>query len=140
MIDGGLRQLFRANIPHFHWQSIETGGTGLGIPDSNACYDGCEFWIEYKLTSGWAVPLRPEQVGWLARRTRAGGRTFIAVRRRCSEGKIREKADELWLFHGADGQKLVANGMGGMAHNALFIGKGGPNHWDWELLSDILIR
>lgn len=33
--DDGLRALMRAHLRQFHWTSIETGGTGLGIADSN---------------------------------------------------------------------------------------------------------
>jgi len=72
-INGGLRQLFRAKLPGFDWVSIESGSTGGGIPDSNYCVrtndiTGIEGWIEHKQTDGWAVTLRPEQVGWIARR------------------------------------------------------------------------
>lgn len=33
--DDGLRAIIRAHLRQFHWTSIETGGTGLGIADSN---------------------------------------------------------------------------------------------------------
>jgi len=120
-MDGNLRKIFRERLPQVHWVSIETGGTGRGIPDSNACYNGSEWWVEFKLTNGWAVNLRPEQIGWLLQRTRAGGRTFIAIRRR---------ADELWLFEGAFARELKDYGLRG-APPPIGRWSGGPSAWDW---------
>src|SRR3954453_14766207 len=99
-MDGGLRKLFRQYVQPCDWQSIETAMTGGGVPDSNYCMDGVEGWIEFKLTTHWIVPLRPEQIGWLLRGTRFGGRVFIAVRRQTKVGLRTATADELWLLHG----------------------------------------
>ena len=64
------------------YQVLETGGTSLGIPDSNyLSKTGVEGWVEFKWTDGWAVTLRDMQVGWLLRRARYGGRCWVAVRR-----------------------------------------------------------
>ena len=133
MIDGGLRKLFHAHLPQVHWQSIEAGGTGRGIPDSNGCVDGKEFWVEFKQTANYAVGLRPEQVGWMLRRTRAGGRTFIAVRRRHDGGRRRgARVDELWLYNGAGARVLSELGMKACRGAALGIWEGGPARWGWE--------
>jgi hypothetical protein len=124
--DGGLRSLFRENLPKFHWTSIESPLTGMGTPDANYCYDSIEGWIEFKQTKGWAVTLRVEQVGWLLRRTRAGGRTFVAVRRK----------NELYLFRGSDARSLRENGIKGalpVAHET-----GGPAKWRWLWLATLL--
>jgi hypothetical protein len=131
--DGGLRPLFRKFIPWIHWQSVETGGTGLGVPDSNYCGRGVEGWVEYKWTAGWAVTLSPEQVGWHCRRARAGGRTFIAVRRRCPPGPRRAGADELWLLHGRFAPDLRSGGLRSAPPGSV-VGcwPGGPARWDWE--------
>jgi len=72
MSDGNLRQIFQQYIPEAHWQSIETL-IGRGTPDMNGCLNGTEFWIENKLTSGWAVTFETGQVAWAERRVRAGG-------------------------------------------------------------------
>lgn len=80
-MDGNLRKLFQSHLPQVHWQSIESGMTGRGIPDLNGCHEASEFWIECKLTKHWSVSIRPEQIAWLSRRCRVGGRAFVAVRR-----------------------------------------------------------
>lgn len=130
--DGGLRPIFRQRLTSVHWQSVETGMTGRGVPDSNGCAAGVEFWVEFKVTVGWAVTLRPEQVAWLMRRARAGGRVFVAVRRRCAAGPRRGPAsDELWLLDGSAADVLKASGL--RCPDALVLGHwyGGPSRWDW---------
>src|SRR5215213_7651185 len=95
MSDGGLGKLIPDHLPQVHFQRIETGGTGRGVPDLNGCWGGTEFWIENKHTAGWCVPrdkMRAEQVGWLERRARAGGRVFLAVR------QTGRRRDDLWLL------------------------------------------
>lgn len=129
-IDGGLRQLFTDNIPMAHWQSIESGLTGLGIPDSNACYSGSEWWVEYKWTPEWACTLKPEQVGWLMRRSRAGGRVFVAVRKQRTAGLRTPACDELWLFPGALARELKDGGI--RAAPPLVHATGGPSQWPWD--------
>jgi hypothetical protein len=125
-IDGGLRKLFQTNIPYVHWVSVESGGTSRGIPDANGCLDGKEFWIEFKQCAHWKVPLRAEQIGWLLRRTRAGGRTFIAVRR----------ADtELWLFNGSGAKQLAELGLKACRDQAFGVWHGGPAAWDWAKIA-----
>lgn len=137
-IDGGLRTLFRERLPFFDWQSVETGGTGSGVPDSNFCCRGVEGWVEYKLTDAWAVPLLPEQVAWHTRRARHGGRTFIAVRRNCVAGVRRPAADELWLFPGSLARELKSGGL--KAAPPLLCCAGGPLRWDWSEVARFLLR
>ncbi len=132
MIDGGLRKLFQARLPHIHFVSIETGGTGRGIPDTNFCVDGHEGWIEFKQTQSYRVGLRSEQVSWLLRRTRAGGRTFMAVRRKHKGGKHKGKAvDELWLYNGAEARRLSELGLNKTWAQALQMFEASPGKWDW---------
>jgi hypothetical protein len=135
--DDGLRRLFRQHLVGVHWASIETGITEPGVPDLNGCSQGVEFWVECKATSGWTVTLRPEQIGWLDRRTRAGGRTFVAVRRHCSAGAHRSMADEIWLYPGHVARRLELLGLKGLRPYAHFTG--GPANWDWERLGIILL-
>ena len=138
--DGGLRKLFRRHLrAGFHWQSVETGGTGLGVPDSNFCCDGVEGWVEFKQTTGWQVTLRPEQVAWLVRRAMVGGRVFVAVRRRNDGGPRRgDPVDELWLLNGARARELEEGGLrAGLG--TLVVSIGGPARWRWDLVRAALL-
>ena len=131
--DGGLRPLLRKHIPRIHWTTVESGNLAPGTPDVNGCADGVEFWIECKWTAGWTVTLRPEQIGWLARRARAGGRVFVLVRRR----PLRGPEDQLWLLPGAEGARLRAEGLRGSVP-ALRVWSGGPARWSWQELERLL--
>src|SRR4051812_50147005 len=84
-------------MPQPHFQRIETGGIARGVPDFNGCYGGVDVWIENKWTLGWVVKMRPAQVGWIERRSRAGGRCFVAG---CPTGRKRE---DLWVFKSGAG-------------------------------------
>lgn len=145
-IDGGLRALFREHVPHFDWCSIESGLTTQGIPDSNFCapgtcgHDSVEGWIEYKQTGGHAVTLRPEQVGWIARRVRYGGRVYVAVRQQAPEGPRREARDSLWLFGGRWVREAREFGLrGAWAADAARVWHGGPARWDWQAVAAYLV-
>jgi hypothetical protein len=133
--DGDLRAIFRRNLPKFDWTSVESGGTGRGIPDSNYCLDGREGWCEFKQTKAWAVGLRPEQVGWILRRVRHGGRVWIAVRR------MREDSDELWIAPGNLAGELKAEGLNGLVANTLIRLRwfGGPAKWNWDQIAKVLV-
>ena len=142
--DGNLRPLFRQRLREgFHWVSVETGGTGRGIPDSEYCArrpDGTSVsgWIEYKQTTGWNVTLRPEQVAWHRVRWERGGRSLVAVRRWPEAGVRRAAADELWIFEGRWAPDLREGGLrSGIP--ALYIGEGGPSQWDWDLIRCVLL-
>jgi hypothetical protein len=137
--DGGLRRIFAEHLPMFHFQSVETGGTGRGIPDTNFCGDGAEGWLEFKATDGWRVTIAPEQVAWAERRLRAGGRVFLAVRRKASAGPRRGAAvDTLYLYSGAKIRPLAGHAI----TDVLRLGQweGGPAQWDWEAVRKLLIR
>lgn len=126
MADGDLRKLFITNIERVHWQAIETGSTGKGIPDLNGCASGHELWIEMKKADHWAVEIRPEQVAWIERRVRNGGRCFVAARR---------AREELWLMAPGAARHLATRGESlRTLPVGLLIGKwaGGPRLWDWR--------
>lgn len=160
-IDGGLRPIFREHLRSgFHWQSVETGATGLGCPDSNYCGKmavlgreygintlpetveasvlSAEGWIEYKQTSGWDCTLRPEQVGWNVKRSMMGGRVFVATRR-WHEGGPRKgpPVDELWLHWGGHARELKDGGV--RAAPAYGMWHGGPSCWDWDAVRHALL-
>lgn len=140
MIDGGLRPIFRQHLrAGWHWQSVETGLIGGGVPDSNYCVGGREGWVEYKRASANAVGLRPAQVAWLDRRGRAGGRVTIAVRRVRRARARSAPCDELWLLEGAKAVRVAELGLA--ASDAVLLRcDGGPAHWDWEQVEVVLMR
>jgi hypothetical protein len=136
MIDDGLRILFHMNLRKFHWQAIESGLTGGGIPDSNFCCGGIEGWVEHKATRTLKVPIEADQVGWHLRRYRAGGRTFIAVRQRHSGGPRKGAAiDRLFLYPGAYAKEIM---LYGLKNKPLGLWEGGPSRWGWEEIAVLL--
>jgi hypothetical protein len=141
-IDDGLRLIFRRSLTDFHWTSIETGGTGLGIADSNYLFaGGTEGWVEYKRTDGWAVTLDEFQAAWIFRRARLGGRAMIAVRRRHDGGPRRGPAvDELYLVPGALALVARAHGLRDpVVRAATAVHHGGPAGWDWPGVAALLL-
>lgn len=131
--DGNLRALEREHLPTFHWVSIETAMTGAGVPDMNYCNGGCEGWIENKQCHGWKPKMRVEQIGWLMRRRRAGGRAFIAVRRQNESSGD----DELYMFDGALALQLSQHGIQGTKFILRF--GGGPARWHWAQVAALLV-
>lgn len=137
MIDGGLWPILKAGLPLWDWQRIETGGTGRGIPDVNGCLMSNEIWVELKGTTGWSPVIRPEQVAWAERRTRYGGKVFLAVRRTCDAGPRRESADELWIYR-ATGFRSVA--LEGLKNNPpALLCTGGSRSWDWSAVNELFL-
>tara|TARA_R100001163_G_C4930058_1_gene106393 strand:- start:56 stop:445 length:390 start_codon:yes stop_codon:yes gene_type:complete len=122
-----LWALLRDNIKEIHWQRIETGMTGSGVPDVNGCAKGKEFWIELKeVHSGNSLTLRPMQVAWLSKRAMNGGQVFVLAR----------KNNQMKLFH-VDGieraQELVKNGY--KSDNLLTL----DIPYEWEALYTALL-
>lgn len=140
MSDGELRMKFKQFLPEVHWQSIETWSTGQGVPDMNGCSESIEFWIEAKKTNGFTVDVEPHQIAWLERRARAGGRTFVAVRRLAAAGPRRGAAcDEFYLFRGIDARALKQHGLKIDGPAALVHCSGGPARWNWHTIKAHLI-
>jgi len=134
--DGGLRPLFVERIKSAHWQSVETWSTGQGVPDVNVCLRGVETWVEFKTTATNAVRISTEQVGWIERRLRAGGRVLVIVRWKCLAGLRRQPRDELWIFAGAEVRALMLGGIS--AAVSLAHWDGGPKAWDWDMIERML--
>lgn len=129
MSDANLRQIFRKHLPLFDWQSVETWSTGRGVPDLNFCYNGVEGWIECKRTLAWKVNITPEQIGWIERRCRHGGRVFIAVRRMRAAGpRLGPAVDELYLLPGMAARSLNLQ----TSQPSGWAWFGGPSGWDWS--------
>jgi hypothetical protein len=138
--DAGLRPLFRQHLLQFDWCSVESGLTGRGIPDSNYCREGVEGWVEFKTTPGWTVPLRPEQVGWIARRCRHGGRVWVAVRQLHPGGPRQPARDSLWLIPGQLAMDAKAHGLRPfLAARSGLRWDGGPGGWDWRAVAAALV-
>lgn len=136
--DHGLRALFGQRLPQVHWQTIETGLVARGVPDSNGCHSGVDFWIEHKWTEHWAVDLEPEQVGWLLRRARAGGHVFVAVRKLHYASTRRSATDELWLLKGEFAREIKDEGLKCTPRALLGCWPGGPARWNWaEVLAHL---
>lgn len=139
MIDDGLRKLFHTNLRRFHWQAIESGLTGGGIPDSNFCINGIEGWVEHKATSGNKIKFDKEgfQVAWHLRRYRSGGRTFIAIRQRHDGGpRLGAAIDRLWLYQGWRAKELFVLGL--CTIRPIGTWDGGPTRWNWEQVAKAL--
>ena len=99
--EAGLWTLLKAHLPkESHFQRIETGGTGKGVPDVNYCYEGKEIWIELKSIEGLKSTLTPFQVAWIYKRYQSGGNVFILIR------KINGKKQEMKLFSPCQGFTL----------------------------------
>lgn len=120
MRDGNLRQLFRQHLPAVDFVSVETGGTGRGIPDSEYCYEGRTGWIEFKMAKGQNTGIRPEQFAWMNRRIRHGGRAFVAIRRKFL------KKDLLFFMPGDCASHKLKDCA---CPNPM---EGGPRGWDWD--------
>ena len=139
-IDGSLRPLFKYHLPKIHWTPIETGDTTSGVPDTNGCIGGVEFWVEFKQTSTNKVNMRPGQIGWIHRRWRHGGRVWIAVRQRHNGGpRLGEPIDDLVMIYGGHVLELAENGL--QLELSMISGRwrGGPRRWGWSGIQALLV-
>jgi hypothetical protein len=124
--------MFKDKLKSFFWVPIETPISGGGVPDHYFCRDGVSGWNEYKLVkSGWTPKWRAEQIGWHSRLYRAGGRSFIVIRRHT----VRE--DELWIYPGKAAQALKIQTMRGV--EPILKQAGGPSAWDWAGIGALLV-
>lgn len=136
MIDGGLRREFhrRREFNDFHWQAIETGMVGSGVPDSNYCVLGYgDGWIEFKkISRGHIVSVRKEQVAWIEQGLRFGRRIHVAVR------DMRDPNEDLLLIY--HGSSIRALKTGRFLHaNPLLLTGGGPSRWNWKSVREIIL-
>lgn len=130
--DGGLWDCIKSGMKDVHWVRVETWQTVAGVPDLNGCLNGVEVWIENKFTDAWAVKIRPHQIGFMEKRRRHGGRTFLMIRRRHSGGPQKGPAvDELWLFNGNDARSVSEYGLD-KCKPPLLMCSGGPAKWNWK--------
>lgn len=91
-----LRRALCEQLTNCHWQPIEAGQVGGGIPDLNGCFQGVEIWLELKIQKGNIIGVTPRQATWLMRRAEAGGRCFV----------LAANPTHLALYKGADARKL----------------------------------
>lgn len=78
-----------------------------------------------KKVNGWRVNFEPEQIGWLERRSRVGGRVFVAARRQGAP-------ETFWLYKGTDARLLV--GVSLREVQPLILTSGRPALWPWPLI------
>jgi hypothetical protein len=97
------RDALYSKIPkqYLHLTRIENWA-GVGVSDLNGCYHGNEFWVEFKVAEQ-RVKFQKGQVPWIYRRWRAGGKVFIAV--------IQKETQGLYLFHGGYVKELAEKGF-----------------------------
>jgi hypothetical protein len=140
-VDGGLRRAFREHLrAGWMWTSVETGGTGRGVPDSHYASGGATGWVEFKTESSLGcVGLRPEQVAWLAGYARHGGRAWVAVRLVHGGGPRKgAAADELWLLDGRWAREVRRAGLTAGAPGVAGRWVGGPAGWCWPAVGAVL--
>ena len=132
--DGGLRGIFRSYLGGWQWNTIETGIIFPGLPDSEFCSPwGHSGWIEFKATKIFHVQIRDLQVGWLQQRWRFGSDAWIAVRR----SVIHKDIDELWLMEAWNAPALHDGGLNNITGRRW---SGGPSHWNFDEISQILMK
>jgi hypothetical protein len=132
--DDGLRPLFFKNLKHdCQWSPIETGDITGGVPDATFCFDGgIEGWVEFKATEGWKPVFRPLQVAWIDRRSRLGGRVWVATRRRV------KLVDDLYMTPGFHVKELATQGFTDNVLEDTYCFTGGPRTWRWSEVRRVL--
>lgn len=114
---------------------------GAGCPDTNGCWQGTEFWVECKQVSAenGSVPLRTEQVGWILRRCRAGGRVFVLTWVHHEGGARKgEAVSRLVLHEGWDCAVIRDEGVGAAPPVLVLESSGSEWGFDWEALLSAL--
>lgn len=81
-VRGALTRALRAN--NAQAQPIESGSTGLGIPDLFVRTVEVSAWIELKFERyepgiPYTVPYRPGQFGWLTQHYKLGGTAILGI-------------------------------------------------------------
>lgn len=127
-----LYQIMRRHMPEVCMQRIETS-MAEGVPDISCCCDMVDWWMELKVTVGWAVRMRASQVGWITRRARAGGRVRIVVRQHMATG-----GDSLWVIPGSQVRALADRGLRAM-DMLIQTDDRGPHSWDWTAVRLALV-
>lgn len=119
-----LRDNFKKLAPDIHLQRIENS-VGNGVPDTNGCWRGREFWIELKVARGLKVELTPLQAAWLRTRALAGGNSWVLAR----------KGDVFRLWSGDLAYAVMVHGWN-FGDHALEL----TRPWDWRRLLWMVTR
>lgn len=93
------RKLLRFDL---QFQAIESGGTGVGIPDVYIRHNRGSLWLELKIghyvSHAVRVIFRPGQLAWIQKNTHLGGRTAMMMFVPHEEGND----FAWWVFRGAE--------------------------------------
>ncbi|MEG7671073.1 hypothetical protein, partial [Listeria monocytogenes] len=84
-----------------------------------------------------AVGIRPEQVAWIERRVRHGGRVFIAIREIRPANRLHIALDFLHFYRGEKVRELKDKGL--KCKGYYFMCIGGPKEWNWDIIGRSLL-
>ena len=130
--EGEFWQEWKENFPAGpDWQRIESGETASGIPDLNGCHAGVEIWVELKsMERGLKIPgYTSFQCGWLLRRSRVGGRSYLAVRI-----QKRTWGDGIIIWPGSAAREVMDQGLRAEALSVICM----KNGVSWADVSECL--
>ena len=98
-----------------------------GIPDVLLCDDAGHFhFIELKATTGKVVDLRPHQVAWLTKHSRAS--VWVLVRKLAAK----TRPQKIYLYHGREAMDLK---MSGLKVAPLYYAEG---EFDWRAILGLI--
>ena len=108
MNEKSIHTLFQANFKNVLLERIEST-TNTGTADCNACHNGVEWWMEYKMVghksktttvlvecSAGKIWLRPAQYAWHVNRARHGSKAFVVARTEDSIIVMQCQKDGTW--------------------------------------------
>lgn len=81
MKESAFWRTIRIATPYVQWTRIENSAVA-GASDVNGVWQGAEVWVELKMMRGKQLQFRQSQLGWTARRYKAGMRNIAVVARK----------------------------------------------------------
>jgi hypothetical protein len=102
----------RHNLPRNSFANRIENKAGGGVPDVHMMIDGLPFWLELKVSKGFAVSVSGPQVAWHVANWAHGGLSFFLVK---ALGP-----NKLYLYPGCKAPELAREGLRSEAHIAVF--------------------
>ena len=131
--ESDLWSLMKAGIVKHggHGQRIESPSTGMGIPDVNCTYNGIDFWAELKVVKGTKIKFQPGQPGWLMKRWKAGGLSWVMAR------ELTRNHDRIYVWRGCDALNVARHGT---KIEPFFVTTKNVNHgsFDWRTILECM--